>query len=352
MARKYMHSGMGGAPQWAANATVGRLGSILSTVLVHGFNTQAAVSATAADGVLTLNYASAPGYEALSWLDISGASVPAAVGQFRVQSVSGNQVLVAVPGIPDGPVGGTITTKVAPLGWLEPFAADGAVSVFQQAVSPGRYVRVFHAANSYPFLRGYRDMTDLSTGTEPFPTVGQVSGNGMSGNGYTPTSTSQWWIWGDEKFFVFHSNAGSGISEMVFMFGEPDGVPIGPAMDFSTVLLFPSGSIWAGYALRIYTAAVEAKQVNVFAPSAVAGLYPSPETSILAVSGAPIFDNNPYRWRGFIPGHVMLSCRVSRSSWLINDVPGVNGRLLIPGFGGNAFGGDLGGFLIDDEVTW
>ncbi|MBQ0919077.1 hypothetical protein KBW71_11575 [Hydrogenophaga aromaticivorans] len=172
----YWHSGMAGAPQCAdANRNAG---NILAACLVNGFNTQAVSSASAVGGVLTLNYASDPGFEALSTVNVAGASVAEANGNLRVLSVGSNQVLLDAPGVPDGAVGGTIITKYAAAGWTEPFAANTQTRVFRMPGGSQRYFRVYHAVGGYALVRGYENMTALSTGTGPFPTTAQQAGNG------------------------------------------------------------------------------------------------------------------------------------------------------------------------------
>ena len=111
-----LHSGLSGAPSlsFAAN---GSLNALLLATLVNGFNTQAVSSATAAGGVVTFNFATAPGFPAKYTVVIEGATNASVNGTFRVQSSASNQVLVAIPGVPDGAVGGTMTMKFAPLGW-------------------------------------------------------------------------------------------------------------------------------------------------------------------------------------------------------------------------------------------
>lgn len=240
----YTHSGMAGAPQFstAARSTP----DVLAAVLVNGFNVQAPTSAVASGGVLTLNYSSAHGYEALCHITVSGASVAAANGTWRVATVpAGNQLTCTIAGLPDGAVGGTISTKVAGAGWTEPFAPDATTRVFRMAGGNQRYLRVYRAASAVAFGRGYEDMTGLDTGTDPFPTVAQASGQGIGlFQAHNPTATDQWWALAAPNgvYFSVLTNTGSGRGVTGF-FDLAEPVKAGDS--FSTCFFgAPTGNCW------------------------------------------------------------------------------------------------------------
>ena len=179
----YLHSGMTGAPQ--ATFANGTITSLFTTCLVNGFNTQNVVSATAASGVVTFNFASAPGFSALDTVTIAGASNSTVNGKFRVQSAASNQVLVAIPGVPDGAVGGTITLKFSPLGWTRPYSGTNIAAYRQGGTAVHkRFLRVRDSAYTTDNggarfrARGYENMTAISTGTGAFPTTAQITGEG------------------------------------------------------------------------------------------------------------------------------------------------------------------------------
>lgn len=97
-------------------------------------------------------------------------------------------------------------------GWTEPFATASNVSVFKQGVGGNnRFLRVvdngvqsdtvYRRVNA----RGYEAMTAISTGTGPFPTTGQISGNGPN-FGYRYQSIEapnvpQWLLFASSSFF-------------------------------------------------------------------------------------------------------------------------------------------------------
>ena len=72
-------------------------------------------------------------------------------------------------------------------GWTKPFTGSNIVVFRQGAGGNGRYIRVWNARTgddpaTYCMtanVRGYEDMTAVSTGTNPFPTVAQSNNNGL-----------------------------------------------------------------------------------------------------------------------------------------------------------------------------
>ncbi|MBY0464095.1 MAG: hypothetical protein K2W33_04050, partial [Burkholderiales bacterium] len=244
---------------------------------MNGFNTQSVTSATASGGVVTFNFASAPGFSALNTVTIAGASNATVNGQKRVQSAASNQVLVAIPGVPDGAVGGTITLKFSPLGWTRPYSGTN-IGVYRQGgtASHKRYLRVYDhnvvAANYVAYARGYESMTSVSTGTGPFPTVAQVAGNGAGAAfpyDYTTdapaTQYRAWVLLGTPRFFILYAQTngviyGTGITAapplasalhtqaQCFAFGELADVT--KAADAYAVALWPQNAMHTPYVAR------------------------------------------------------------------------------------------------------
>lgn len=73
-------------------------------------------------------------------------------------------------------------------GWTKPFTSGSTIACFKQGTGGNnRFVRVWDAragddAATYcrtANVRGYENMTAVSTGTGPFPTTGQVASNGL-----------------------------------------------------------------------------------------------------------------------------------------------------------------------------
>lgn len=103
------------------------------------------------------------------------------------------------------------------LGWSKPFENVGTnTTVYRPAAGNRRYLRVIDTTATYSTcnIRAYESMTDENTGTKPFPTVTQITGNGSNGLsvhraavGYV--SNCSWVIIGNEKCFYFLPNLNS-----------------------------------------------------------------------------------------------------------------------------------------------
>ena len=314
----YIHSGMTGAPSMSTSGEAGRVNSVLSACLVDGFNVKAVSSASAAAGVLTLNFASDPGFEALATLAISGSSVAAANGKFKVLSVGSNQVLLSAPLVPDGAVGGSISAKFAPLGWTRPFATAANVSVFRQPGAQQRYLRVAHPASDAAYFRGYRTMTALSTGTEPFPTTAQQANPGFGTYNSTAAAPS-WWLSGDELGFYF-SAAQDAISPMFGLFFGDLVEGAKPGDQYLTTLVLTG----YGYMVRGHAGASGSVYVAPSPSFAEATAYPGTiSNGLMALPYAPIIESSV--WRGILPNSYLASCPGGFDHTL-SGVTGLSGR--------------------------
>lgn len=378
-------SDMLGAPN--LTPTNGSLNALLHACLVNGFNTQSVVSATASGGVVTFNFASAPGFSALSTVTVAGSTGAVADGKFRVQSAASNQVLVAIPGVPDGAVGGTITLKFSPLGWTRPYSGSG-IGCYQQGGGSAtkRFMRVYDtnvaAAGYQGFVRGYENMTAVSTGTGPFPTTAQAAGNGSVL--YLPTdSTSDlpaqqyrsWVVIGTPRFFVIYWEAGrvmygstdakntvaATVSSAVsgFAFGELANITK-PADAFAhlcsgtepTTQYVPRSAAGTGSAVRVqiggggYTA-------SGFSHGAV---YPSASDGGLHSPGPAILSevDTPYTLRGTMPGVLTLfeapfsnATTPPALGMELTGMQGVTGRLKLMRNAYTSYGD--AGWLLDED---
>ena len=198
----YIHSGMAGAPQYE-NAN-GNLNAILEACLVNGFNSKTATSASASGGVLTLNFATDPGFEALQTVEVAVSSVALVNGQHRVVANTNNQVTIAITGLPDGAVGSSgagITIKQAAAGWSKPYG-NTTKAVFRPPAGNRRYLRCVHAVDQQMNVRAYTAMTDVDTGDNPFPTVQQAASFSAVVNIYSNPGAA-WFVVATDKWFVF-----------------------------------------------------------------------------------------------------------------------------------------------------
>ena len=369
-----LHSGMTGAPQ--ATHANGTITSLLTACLVNGFNTQSVVSATASGGVVTFNFASAPGFSALDTVQIAGASNATVNGKFRVQSAASNQVLVAIPGVPDGAVGGTITLKFAPLGWTRPYSGTN-IAAYRQggAATHKRFLRVRDSAyltdpdgTARWRVRGYENMTGINSGTGPFPTTAQESGDGCrylgpQGGSSTANSDPRPWVlvgtprafyfmvahqWdngGDPSYGLQHpkdvTEAGGNVA--VFL-GEFTGLTK-PADVYAYGV--PSNySYPLGHGSNLYVPRVAAGTGTGTVGNAIGGLangngtcfgapYPSPANGGLTL-GAPMVavEHFAQTMRGSFPGLLTtfenpIANNAIRAGTVLDAIDGVTGRVVL-----------------------
>lgn len=200
----YIYSNMAGAPQYAN--TDGNINAILEACLVNGFNSKTATSASASGGVLTLNFAADPGFEALQTVEVAVSSVAMVNGVHRVVANTNNQVTIAIAGLPDGAVGSSgagITIKQAAAGWSKPYG-NTTTAVFRPPAGNRRYLRCVHAINANFVARGYEVMTAISTGTGLFPTTAQdITALAIQNYNYVTTSGVPWFLIATDKWVLF-----------------------------------------------------------------------------------------------------------------------------------------------------
>lgn len=245
-----------GAP--TLNNAAGALITLLTAVLVNGFNTKT-VTITRSGSTATANCTS-HGYRTGQIIKHSGASQTEYNIEARVTVTDANNYTFTVSGTPATPATGTITAIVAPLGWTKPYTGTNLAAFRQKTGTNQFYLRVYDPAATEANLRGYEAMTAISTGTGPFPTVAQVAGNGQ----YlykSPNSTNRpWKLWSDGKIFHFivltDVTTWTYSDGSAFSFGDFTSFKSGDA--YNTVLMatpasgsYGSGCSWASVSAHV-----------------------------------------------------------------------------------------------------
>ena len=346
MSTHFFHSGMVGAPT-NTNAAGSTL-AIIRSCLVTGFNVKPVLSATVASGVMTLTYAAAHGYEDKVWIRLDGA--PGGSITQRVTTTAGASALtIPAPGFADGAVAGTLSTRVAPADWEEPFS-DTGVGVFRsKVVGPGSTRFFYRVADTVSgeqprIFRGYVTMSDANTGTEPFPSLAQQTGNGSAVTRANQSSPLPWVVVCDERSVYFFAAYYTYPNLYSQFFG--DLAPITDADNyFAGVFVWDSmnGYVLAGDNGNVYSprnaaaAPGSAQQGMVLGLGSVSGVrtFPSPvdggvilQRPVLMMDGTTT--NSPIR--GFFRGLIHLGGNPipSASNWtLLDSVSGVSGRVLV-----------------------
>lgn len=234
---KRYYSGMTGAP--TLSGTAGSLIALLDACLKDGFNVKAPTGATQTSGTATLSFSSSHGYAPGDVIALSGANESAWNDEFLVLTTTTNSLTFAIGAGTTSPATGTLSCKIAPLGWTKPFSGTNKGAYLPKAQYVQCYLRVLDdstvptsASGRWAKARGYESMSDVDTGTGPFPTVAQAA-NALS---VMKSSTSDsvarnWWLVGDGGIFYLGTgwNPAYTTSYSGYLFGDPASLRSGDA---------------------------------------------------------------------------------------------------------------------------
>lgn len=200
-----------GAPT-LPGATAGNIITLLDAVLINGYNSTTATSVTVSGGIATYNLASNT-YTAGQCLLLAGAtgSYTALNGEFYVTTVTGTSFSFATTA-PDGTATGTITAKVAPLGWTAAFGPTANVKAYRQGSGNQWYMQVDSSSSQQPKFCLFETMSALNTGTNQTPTAAQNAtlATMLVSTTATTAANKGWYIIGnDRSFYLFVSSDAS-----------------------------------------------------------------------------------------------------------------------------------------------
>ncbi len=220
---KWAVSSMTGAP--TLNGTAGSLIAVLDAFLVNGFGTKAVDSAQVTDGICRIAITGASAALDHSVIQLAGITGGGATlnGLQRVKTATASYVEFACD-LPDGPLTGTITFKIAPLGWVKVFSKTN-VAVYRSADvrGTGCFLRVDDTGALVARVHGYEQMSSVDDGVGMFPVPAQLAGGGFWPKSNTAGgATRNWCISGDARGFKLHvsTNSASGNSGSVYSFGD------------------------------------------------------------------------------------------------------------------------------------
>jgi hypothetical protein len=167
---KWAVSSMTGAP--TLNGTAGSLIAVLDAFLVNGFGTKAVDSAVVTNGICRMAITGGSAVQDHCVIQLAGVTGDGAVlnGLQRVNTATTSYVEFACD-LPDGPLTGAITFKIAPLGWEKVFSKTN-VGVYRSTDPAGTraYYRVDDTNALYTRVTMYESMTDVDTGVAATPT--------------------------------------------------------------------------------------------------------------------------------------------------------------------------------------
>jgi hypothetical protein len=200
---KFFTSAMPSAP--VLTSAAGTLITVLDACLVNGFGAVTASSAVIANGVCTISF----GVSAHSFLPravalVSGITTSGYTSlnaEQKLTAITSNSISFATT-LASATLGGTISVKLAPAGWAKAFSADHQAAYRSASVAAtGCYLRVDDTTTYYAGVRGYESMTDVSTGTNAFPSAVQQSTciwHKSGSSGATP-----WAVFADDRMVYF-----------------------------------------------------------------------------------------------------------------------------------------------------
>lgn len=214
---KYFHSGQAGAPVLSSSA--GSLLAVLDACLVNGFGLQVLDSLSIVDGVLIGNKAG-HGFAVDQVIKISGASQSQLNGEWVVSSTATGSFHADATGIANVSGTGTITAKAAPAGWEKAFSSTNIAAYRSLDPESCACLLRIDDTGSSARVRGYVDMTDIDTGSGPFPADTQVSGGGYIPKG---SSSTPWVIVADSKVLYLMNSTRTDFGTLIYqvhLFGD------------------------------------------------------------------------------------------------------------------------------------
>lgn len=386
---KWAVSSMTGAP--TLNGTAGSMIALLDAFLVNGFGTKAVDSAQVTSGVCRMAItggSAAQDHCVIQLAGVTGSGV-ALNGLQRVKTAAASYVEFLCD-LPDGPLTGTITFKIAPLGWEKVFSKTN-VAVYRSTDPAGTraYYRVDDTNALYARVTMYESMSDVDTGVGAAPSPSVISGGYYWHKRSAAAATGVYWaLIGDSRAFypLVATNAASAAAQSsgyglvsafagdIASFRSGDawsaavaGAPSASYSDLNGCAFSFAGS--AGMTLQRLSAGVGgAVQVtrsvwgsagSVSGNDASMGPYPSRADNGLRLSPIVLSDGamTTYGPRGTLPGayHCMqtaVQAAMGSDVRLIQGQGPLAGRYLLAFGCGQAAGAAVGCGFIDITGPW
>lgn len=256
---KHISNDMRGAPQ--ISGTPGTLIAALDALFITGWGVTTALSVNVVGGVATATLQAGETFKRDAVVLIEGATPGALNGEARVITTSSTSITWATTA-PDGAATGTITIKYAPqTAWQKVYAGTvKAVYRSTHVQSSGHYLRVDDSGTTQARVRGFETMSDIDTGTGPFPTDAMQSGGGYwSKSGSANTTPVKYQIFCDERFVIvsvapYYSQSATYLSAPPRGFG--DMISLAPGGDVWSTTLATAGASLAGTGTSSYVCSV------------------------------------------------------------------------------------------------
>lgn len=197
---KWFDSTFRGAP--VLSGTAGAFISLLDACLIDGFGAITPTKIEVDGNIATVTVNAGETFTAYAVISVSGATPAQLNGEARVLTSSATSFTFATDAA-DGLATGTISVRYAPVGgWQKTFS--GVNKAAYRSIEPlasGFYLRVDDTGTTIARVVGYEAMTDIDTGTNPFPTDAQISGGGYLAKSDAADVTARpWCLFADARF--------------------------------------------------------------------------------------------------------------------------------------------------------
>lgn len=319
--RHYLSSDTG-AP--VSDSAAGRNIGILDACLVDGYNSRTLASLAVSGGVATATTASPHGFSIVSGtgntgqvINISGATTqPALNGNWRIATIPSSTSFTFVTDTADVTELGTVTAKVAPLGWTKLYSGTNK-AVYQINGGTDATLRVDDTNAVYSIVSAGEGATDIDTLTNKWTSATNwymFLKNHTSGN-------SSWAIVGDSRFVAVMDLNTAGYAHP-FFFGDLDETVLMPGFAYcsffrglsssgytNTAFTSMGDSITGSALMRSYTGtAGGVTPVSMYAHGTAATwgsanmAYPAPSCGKLLYSAVDIWQSNSAGPFGYLPG--------------------------------------------------
>lgn len=211
---------------------VGTLVSLLDACLVNGYGSVAISSMTRSGSTVTVTTGTVHGLAAIGdespTVTISGADQTDYNGRWKVTAVNSSDEFEFDIGVlePVTPATGSMTAKRSSAGWGKPYNGTH-IGVYRAPAGNQHYLQAIDSGLSSARsarIRGYVDMSAHDAGTEPFPTVAQVSTSHAVYKSSTTDSTARPWVLVADDRLVYLFTDAESTSGVIFghAFGEID----------------------------------------------------------------------------------------------------------------------------------
>ncbi len=259
---------------------------------------------------------------------------------------------------------------VTNLGWTKPFSDTNKAVYKQPAGTNGFYLRVVDTGTTdqSPRARGYETMSDVDTGTGPFPTVAQETGDGVIFSKSQYASNGQWRCITDGKIFYLGFLMQTYVIWAWNIFGDFQSYL--PGDQYNTVLMDSTDFNVIGHlntARKAYiprsiaqtggaVAAGKTAGYDVYPSASLGGgngiSYPTPGYSGMLLSPIYLSDITPAMVRGVLPGIWNILHDTTLPAFVHGDTFDGTGNLLGRSFQIQLHDVSYRKFAVETSSTW